>query len=287
MGWGAYSESNRMMRATSAGYYTKSRDEVFAQTKLRQIHASMNPHGVKMREACDSAEHPNVTPIQLYLDETGSMREIPHEMIKDGLPTLVGSLLQNGVSDVAVLFCGIGDHECDHAPLQIGQFESGDKEMDMWLERVYLEGNGGGNSGESYLLAWYFAGYHTRTDSFEKRGKKGFVFTIGDEPTLMNLPASAVKEIMGNTSALQATATAKQLLEKAQEANHVYHIHINHGRPCVSSWRDLLGQHLIEVDDHRRVSETISNIVLSYQEGPVTKPSVADETKPSETTIIL
>jgi hypothetical protein len=226
----------------------------------------MNPNGIKVRESCDSTEHPNTVPIQLYLDVTGSMRDIPHHMIKDGLPTLIGTLTQNGVPDVALMFGAIGDHECDQAPLQIGQFESGDAELDMWLERTWLEGNGGGNAGESYLLAWYFAGNHVRTDAFDKRKKKGFVFTIGDEPCLTDLPHSAVKHIMGDTAVGQGNNTHQQLLKKAQAQNHVYHIHVNHDGRRPEGWKDLLQQNLIVVDDYQLIPNTISDIVLSFKD---------------------
>jgi hypothetical protein len=71
-----------------------------------------------------------------------------------------------------------------------------------------------GNAGESYLLAWYFAAFHTRTDAFEKRNQKGILFTVGDEPCLKVLPASAIREIMGTG---QQTYTHYELLEEAQK----------------------------------------------------------------------
>lgn len=284
MGYTSYSVSHRTVAAASAGYYTKSRDDIFVQNRLRKIHDSMNPNGVVKRESCDSKEHPNTTPVQLYLDVTGSMGHIPHEMIKDGLPTLIGTLLQNGVEDVALMFGAVGDHECDHAPLQIGQFESGDAEMDMWLERVWLEGAGGGNEGESYLLAWYFAGNHTRTDAFDKRNQKGFVFTIGDEPCLKNLPASALKDIMGNTAVGQGNYTREELLAKAQEQNHVYHIHVNHGgRDFDPAWKQMLGKNAIEIQDYKTVSKVISDIILSQVgKSTVVKPKPSDDKQEQE-----
>ncbi len=36
--------------------------------------------------------------------------------------------------------------------------------MEHWLKNIYLEGCGGGNSGEDYSLAWYIAAYKTKTD---------------------------------------------------------------------------------------------------------------------------
>lgn len=263
MGNSLYSSENRAVRSTNMGYTTRSRDEIFTQNVEKKIHAEMNPKGVVIRECRDSELHPNTVPIQVYLDVTGSMGMIPHEMIKDGLPTMMGTIIQAGVPDAAVMFGAIGDHECDKAPLQIGQFESGDAELDMWLTRTWLEGNGGGNAGESYLLAWYFAANHISTDAWEKRGKKGFVFTIGDEPCLKNLPLSAVKEIMGDSAAGQATISRDELLAEAQRTNHVYHIQVDHGgRSAAPSWKEMLGENLITITDYRNVAKVIADIIL-------------------------
>lgn len=263
MGHTSYSVEDRLCRSASLGYHTKSVNEIFTQQKERRIHDSMSPRNVDKRECRDSETHPNSIPIVLTLDLTGSMGSIPHELIKDGLPTLMGTLTQNGVPDASLLFLGVGDHECDKAPLQVGQFESGDKELDMWLTRTWIEGNGGGNAGESYLLAWYFAANHIVTDAFEKRNKKGFLFTIGDEACLKSLPKSAIKEIMGDTARGQSV-TDKELLAAAQEMYNVYHLHILHSGGAKYSlpyWIELLGQNCIGVEDYRDVAKTVAKIV--------------------------
>lgn len=283
MGHASYSTNSRTVRASTEGYFTKSKDQIFEQNVKRKVHEGMDPKGVLKRECRDSENHPNTIPIQFYLDVTGSMGHIPHQMIKDGLPTLMGSLIQNGVADAALMFGTIGDHECDRAPLQVAQFESGDAELDMWLTRSYLEGGGGGNTGESYLLAWYFAANHVSTDAFEKRGKKGFVITIGDEPCLKNLPVSAVKDIMGDTAVGQGNYTREELLAAAQKQNHVYHIHLNRSRKCDSAWKELLGSNLIEIGDHNLVARTISEIILSHKTDSVTPAKETPTTdKPEE-----
>jgi hypothetical protein len=151
MGSTRYDIDARYDRARKAGYGTKSAGEIFTQNAKRQAHPSMIPHGVAFRESRDSEVHPHSVPIILGLDVTGSMGHIPYELIREGLPKLMGGIIQGGVPDPALLFLGIGDHECDNYPLQVGQFESGDEELDMWLTRTYIESGGGGNGGESYL----------------------------------------------------------------------------------------------------------------------------------------
>jgi hypothetical protein len=245
-------------------YHSKTVDQIFTQNVERKAHELMKSQNILKRECRDSEAHPNAIPIQLYLDVTGSMGHIPHEMIKNGLPTLMGTLIQSGVKDAALMFGCIGDHETDQEALQVAQFESGDAELDMWLTRSYLEGGGGGNMGESYLLAWYFAANHVVTDAFEKREQKGFVITIGDEPCLKNLPTSAVKHIMGDTAVGQGTASREELLDAARKQNHVYHIHIDHGRACDPVWREMLGENLIVITDHKQVSKVISDLILAH-----------------------
>ncbi|PAM95987.1 hypothetical protein B4N84_05425 [Flavobacterium sp. IR1] len=261
MGGTRYDLGARLSRAEAAGYGKKSASEIFTQNSLRMAHESMNPNGVVFREARDSEVHPNTVPIILGLDVTGSMGHIPHELIKEGLPKLMGGIIQGGVPDPALLFLGIGDHECDRYPLQVGQFESGDQELDMWLTRTYIEGGGGGNMGESYLLAWYFAAFHTKTDAFDKRGQKGLLFTVGDEPGLKTLPASAIKEIMGQG---QQTYTHLELLAEAQKKYDVYHISVLHSGQAIDAdveWKALLGQNCLSIEDHREIPNVIKKII--------------------------
>ena len=269
MGGTRYDFGAREDRAKKVGYASKSASEIFTQNALRMAHESMNPNGVIFREARDSDVHPNTVPIILGLDVTGSMGHIPHELIKEGLPKLMGGIIQGGVPDPALLFLGIGDHECDRYPLQVGQFESGDEELDMWLTRTYIEGGGGGNAGESYLLAWYFAAYHTKTDAFEKRGQKGLLFTVGDEPGLKTLPASAIKEIMGQG---QQTYTHLELLAEAQKKYDVYHISVLHSGQAINAdveWKELLGQNCLSIEDHREIPNVIKKIICDKHKSSV------------------
>ena len=278
MGNTSYNISSRSLRSESSGFYKKSIDDVFTQQKEKKIHESMSPKGVIKRECFDSVTHPNTIPVILNLDVTGSMMSIPSYMVKDGLPKMMGGLIQNGIPDASLLFCAIGDHECDRHPLQIGQFESGDEELDLWLTRSYLEKGGGGNAGESYLLAHYFAAFHTDIDSFNKRGKRGFLFTVGDEPGLRSLPGRAIDEIMGTTGA--KTYTDKELLAAAEKMYDVYHLVLLHSEGAKRSipyWKDLLGQKCIEVKDYTEVSKIITEIVVKNTTGAVAQDFTVEE----------
>ncbi len=287
MGYTSYSSDSRKLRATALGFYDKSSDDIFTQSKERKIHESMEPSKALLRESRDSDTHPNTIPIIIALDTTGSMGNIPMHLVKDGLPKMVGNIIQKGVADPAILFLGVGDHECDRAPLQVGQFESGDEELDLWLTRTWLERGGGGNSGESYLLAWHFASKHTVSDAWEKRGQKGILFTIGDEPCLKSLPKRAIEELMGVPC--QSNFSANELLEAAQEKYDVYHLHImqgSDGRNSLHYWQNLLGQHCIVVDDYEKVGDILSDTVISNINGRtgyvVNKPTIKDEPKKDE-----
>lgn len=263
MGSGTYSYSARTLRADTMGYTTKSSAEIFTQ---RNINSAMNPYGVTLRESRDSAEHPNSVAIVLALDETGSMGSVPHNLVKTGLPTIMDNIIKKGIPDPQLLFLGIGDHECDQSPLQVGQFESSDELLDKWLTSIYLEGNGGGNGGESYLLAWYFAGHRTAIDCFDKRKQKGFLFTIGDEPTLPQIPASTLRSLMGEGE--YSNYSAHDLLAKAREMYNVYHIHVRETgagsmRSTVDGWRELMGDNLVIAERHTQIPDLIAGIVTA------------------------
>ena len=281
MGGTSYSVSSRSTRATTNAYHTKGVNEIFTQNVERKAHESMKSQGITIREARDSDVHPNTIPIIIGLDLTGSMGHIPHELVKDGLPTLVSGIIQNGISSPALLFLGIGDHETDREPLQVGQFESGDKELDMWLTRTYIEGGGGGNGGESYSLAHYFAARHCVTDHFEKRNKKGFLITIGDEPNLRNYPSNAMGEIMDNGDI--ATFSDAEILAEAQKKWHVYHILPGKSvRGAKEYWNELLGENSIWVDDFKQISNAIKNLVCKEVGASAVSQEETVEDQPTE-----
>lgn len=276
MGYGSYSSRLRSTRAIASGFYTKPKEEIFAE---RSINNAMSPYGIGVRESRDSTEHPESLAIIIALDVTGSMGSVPHYLVKDGLPNIVDKIIKGGVPSPQVLFLGIGDHECDSAPLQVGQFESSDELLDKWLTSVYLEGGGGGNAGESYLLAWYFAAYHTAIDCFEKRGKKGFLFTIGDEPALEQIPSSTLKALMGPGQ--YEDYSAKALFEKASEKYNVFHVHISETysgsrKSVFNHWKQNLQDRVIVAERHEMVSEIISSTVLN---GSNDKQAVAEQPK--------
>jgi len=240
-------------------------DTVFKQQKEYKAHAEMDTKGFKIRECRDSETHPNTVPIILGLDVTGSMGEIPAHLIRDGLPTLMSTLIQRGVPDASLCFVAVGDHECDSHPLQVAQFESGDEELDMWLTRTYIEGGGGGNYGESYPLVWHFAANHVVADHIEKRNKKGFIITIGDEPFLKSIPANALKEIYGPDESVQGTVKALDLLEAARQHYHVFHIFVKHGyRRLDEAWVNALGDNLIIVSKIESIASVIADTVLKH-----------------------
>lgn len=267
MGSGGYSLESRVERATKSGFYSKPIEQVLTNYELSN---QMNPMGVDLRESRDSQEHPESVAIGIALDVTGSMQKVPERLVRDGLPNIMGKIIQRGIDDPQVLFMGIGDHECDRAPFQVGQFESSDELLDKWLTDIYLESGGGGNDGESYLLAWYFAGHRTAIDCFEKRGQKGFLFTIGDEPTLRVVPSESMGRMFGNGQ--YENFTAENLLSKAQEMYNVYHLHImetSRGKRAgtVEGWQRLIGENLITIQGYQEIAQVISDIVIQGVNG--------------------
>lgn len=266
MGMGSWDD--RDWTRTVSTRATKTREEIFTQ---RRIHKMFDPRGIKIRESRDSKDHPESNAIILGLDVTGSMGLIAEKIAKEGLGTLVAGILdRQPVKDPQIMVMGIGDINTDEAPLQVSQFES-DIRISEQLENLWLEGNGGGNAYESYDLPWYFAAHRTSIDCFEKRGKKGKLFTFGDELPPGGVTKSQLKEYFAIDEA--RAFTALQLLEAAQKKYEVFHVIVEQGNYAsrdlarvTKTWRDLLGKRAILLDDYNHISE-VTLSVLEVSEG--------------------
>jgi hypothetical protein len=239
MGYGNY--SYKAHRKIASNRSSQKREEVFRQ---REVHPLMNPHGVQYRESRDSAEHPNSVPIIFALDVTGSMGSIPEMLAKVELPEFMQRLLKVGVADPQILFMAVGDAFCDNGPLQVGQFESTAEDIDRWLTWSWLEGRGGGNNGESYDLAMYFAARHTLTDSMERRNRRGYFFMTGDEPPFSKTSKSVVKSLIGDD--LERDLPLKKVVDELSRAYHPFFLIPDLGRRKVEKdWRKYMGDHVI------------------------------------------
>lgn len=253
----------------SRTYAKKSASEIYTASSLDE---SIDPSKMKggLRESCDSTDNPNSTPIIIGLDFTGSMRNIPTYMIKEGLGELFKEIYdRKPVSDPQVLFCGIGDVDAgDRAPFQVGQFESECGRLIDGLEKFWLSGcAGGGNDYESYDLPYYFAANFTKIDSMLKRGKKGFIFTIGDEPPPSVLSADAIETVFGFKP--QGDVRFDHLIKQVSKSYIPFHIIMEEGshpsyhgiNSVLDPWTNLLGENAIVCKDYTKLSEVITSIL--------------------------
>lgn len=253
------------------------------------VHESLDPKlvagptspfaGKVMRESRDSAEHPETTPIAVFFDVTGSMGHLP-TVLQTKFPKLYGLLLAKGyVEHPQIMFGAVGDARSgDRVPLQVGQFES-DNRADENLENLVLEGGGGGGNHESYELAAYFVANHTTTDAWEKRGKKGYMFIVGDERTYSHVSRTEVARLIGDT--IQEDIPTKTVFAQLEEQWEVYFLFANESHytvervvntaasePDALAWRDVLGQNALILDKAEGVCEAIA-LTIGIGEGSI------------------
>jgi hypothetical protein len=260
---GGYVSSEDDWKRVSSSTVGKRTEEIFAS---HGMNPALNPYGVN-RESRDSLVNPNSTAVILGLDVTASMGVIADVMAREGLGILVEEIRKRKpVSDPHIMACGIGDSWHDNSPFQATQFEA-DVRIHEQLKLIWLEKGGGGNSHEGYHLPWYFAAQHTQIDCFEKRGKKGYLFTVGDEQPPPELLAKHAQEIFGDS--LQRDLTAQELLTMVSRMYHVFHVVVEEGNhvryhgidSVMNAWTPLLGQRVLRLKDHTKLAEVVVSAI--------------------------
>ena len=260
MGGGSYSASSFATYSTSVG---KSYDvrtnrisgQTFEATRLKEV---LNPKG-KIRECCNSEEHPNTVPVILALDVTGSMGAACKETA-EALSQIMKTLYDK-FKDVEVCVMGVGDFECDDAPLQVSQFES-DVRVAQQLDQIWMEHGGGGNSYESYTAPWVYGLYRTKLDAYDKQGRKGIIITMGDEPLNPDLPVNTVKDYLGSADGANqfgSFETAK-LYEDASKKFDIFHIAVDDSSSSYYRHRTKARETFIPILGDRFKESSINNL---------------------------
>lgn len=263
--YAAYTCSTKSCSVDDFTTMSRSAQELYKSRKLADV---LNPYKV-MRECCDSEEHPNTTPVILALDCTGSMGDSAVKVAQQ-LNTIMTDIYASGaVPDVEFCIMAIGDLAYDGAPIQMGQFES-DIRIAEQLDQIYFEGGGGGNTYESYTVAWYMGLNHCKLDCWN-RGKKSIIITLGDELPNPYLPAKGIERTVGDK--VQGDIETKDLLPQALEKFDIYHISVddrassyqwnNERHNLDGKWTELLGEEHYKVCNLNNLAKTITNIIIS------------------------
>lgn len=247
--------------------------------RSRSLADVLNAKG-KIRECLDSDEHPNSYPIILALDVTGSMGSAATEAGKK-LGEIMSSIYANdAITDPEFCVMAIGDLVYDDAPIQMSQFES-DIRIAEQLDKVYFEGGGGGNSYESYTMAWYMGLRHAKLDCWE-RNAKGLIITLGDEKINPYLPKNGIQNYAGDT--IQADIETNDLYKEVCEKYEVYHISVNDIRSSYrwnnqqdavdKSWINVIGEDHYRVSNLENLADTIISIITEHAVERVNNPFI-------------
>jgi len=238
-----------------------------SSTPIHQIFTSngmadgLDPKKIKFRESCDSTANPKSTPIIIAVDQTGSMGQLAEQIIKQGLGVVMKEVYdRKPVTDPHCLLGAIGDSaNGERAPLQVTQFEAAVDPLTSQIEQLYLEGNGGGNGGESYQLLWYFAIHKTKCDAIINRKRKGYIFTVGDERVHPTLTRAEIQAVFGDD--VETDISTKDLLEQVQKNWEVFHIVVNTSstvsQDAVNAWKKLLSERVLVIPDKDALAEVI------------------------------
>lgn len=284
MGSGSFTTTSFTSYSNSVGRTVNSKGVVTSDNlqdfyKQSHIHKDLKPYKV-VRECCDSEEHPNTIPVIIGLDVTGSMGRACIKTAQN-LNTIITSLYDK-FNDIEFMIMGIGDLAYDSAPIQASQFES-DVRIAEHLDKVYMEHGGGGNGFESYTAAWYFGLYHTKLDCW-KRGKKGIIITMGDEPLNPYLPKYPLEKITGDN--LEADVETKDLYELTKEKFDIYHIAIDDFDDCYKVYKSRVDKSfgdLLKEDYKISTLDKLPSTIVKCIENSVNGYSTENSVEATET----
>lgn len=254
MGSGRWDPGAWDVHATATA--SKPRAAIFTSSRIKD---ALNPKNIVKRESVDTAGKGDSNPIIICSDVTGSMGSLAEQIIKTEIGKIMKEIYdRKPINDPHILIAANGDAEWDKAPIQVTQFETTMALADQ-MKDVYIEAGGGGNEGESYNLAWYFAEYLTDCDAITKRGRKGYLFTIGDEPPLMKLKADHIREFFGQGA--EGDISSADLYAAASQHWNIFHLIVKPVPGAVKAWKDLIGQHALEVSDVSKLGEIIVSTI--------------------------
>lgn len=270
MGSGTYdydaSAARRAFRTTSGVSAFVHTSRIASGAVAPGTHPTLDPTLKNIRECRDNPDNPESVPIVVMVDVTGSMGRVADDVL-DNLDKIVRTISEDGpVKNPSLLFGAMGDAFFDRSPIQVGEFEASDLLAQTHLGNIYREKGGGGNQGESYDLSCWFIANQIRTDHWEKRGRKGFVFIVADEPVFDVSLRTHIQKFIGIDP--QGDVPMTVTMDRLQERWHVFVLRPALGLEWYSSeeahgsWcRYLPEQHVVRVPNWEQINGIIATTI--------------------------
>ena len=262
------------------------------------MHDEFNPTTVTTRLSKKGPfnEFRDVITVLIGLDVTGSMDIIPKSLLQGRLGNLMIDLkktFNNPNENLQISFAGIGDAKTDEAPLQVTHFES-DNRFSQQLQKIWLEGHGGGNGGESYNLLWWYAANKTHLNYVQQDKRKGILITIGDDNVHPNLTSNEIQMWL-DPKYDGGDISNQVLIEAARQQYDIYHIIITDGNAYqqdylrnakksqtqqtneTQQWKNMLGEENVILSKSNLVADAIADIIKKHR--PLQKPGLENLTE--------
>lgn len=212
---------------------------------------------------CDAADL-----IALPADETGSLGSLPR-IFWDKMPMVAGQIVKcNYLDNPMISVAGVGDIEIgnngkyEEAPIQIADFCLL-RQLDDWLQRIWLEGKGGGQTYESYEMHAYFYARHCEIPN----ARNPFCIFTGDEGFREILHKQHLDKYFGPGH--EKNEDAREIFGelKRKFRDNVFLIHRSYGdssvdRRVVAQWSETIGEnHVVNLHEDRSIADVFLGIL--------------------------
>lgn len=199
----------------------------------REVSKDLLPKGRILNSNCKS-------PLVYGFDDTGSMGDLPL-IICDKWPMVAGQIaMQRYLDDPMVSLAAVGDIKSDSAPLQVCDFAT-IKDLDPWLQKLWVERNGGEQHFESYEFLAYF---YARCYDMQNAEMPICLFT-GDESFRESLSADSLRKHFGgqheNVNAREIFRELKNKFKGNVFLIHRYYALYGLDAEIVVQWESALG----------------------------------------------
>ena len=202
-------------------------------------------------------------PIIIVLDVTGSNIEFAR-VVYDKMPMLYGQIEQKRyLKDFDIAICAVGDAYTDDYPMQVGDFAKG-IELDSWLEKLVLEGYGGGQEKESYELMAYYLYKNTKFVP----GSDPIIFFIGDEAPYPSVSMNQAARF-GIDCVEGGCSNPFELLRRKSNDNVFMLLNKFCGRnfknEITSAWQKVLApEHVIKINEEKSIVDLMLGIISMH-----------------------